>query len=175
MKIVAGYIAYKVWRLSFLLNLPREAIAHFRSHLDFFRLRIGHPLSKFEHHAWLANQFSNFGRLFEDAIDLGLPAIQTQHPGFYYQQAAQQAIQRKRACFQDYSTLDLSTTNVASLPLGETSQLEYLGQRPWRPNRLSLEPADMKAENNGIAGLLIRERLEVDLTVKYFRTTCLTL
>lgn len=55
-KVVAGYIGYKVWRLSFLLNLPREAIAHFRSHLDFFKLRTGHPLSKFEHHAWLADQ-----------------------------------------------------------------------------------------------------------------------
>jgi hypothetical protein len=25
--------------------------------LDFFRLRIGNPLSKFEHHAWLAAQY----------------------------------------------------------------------------------------------------------------------
>lgn len=57
-KIVAGYIGYKVWRLSFLLNLPREAIAHFRSHMDFFRLRIGNLLSKFEHHAWLAAQYN---------------------------------------------------------------------------------------------------------------------
>lgn len=55
-KTVAGYIGYKVWRLSFMLNLPREAIAHFRNHLEFFRLRIGHPLSRFEHHAWLAGQ-----------------------------------------------------------------------------------------------------------------------
>jgi len=55
-KIVAGYVGYKVWHLSFLLNLPREAIAHFRSHMDFFRLRIGPPLAKFEHHAWMSIQ-----------------------------------------------------------------------------------------------------------------------
>lgn len=43
---------------------------------------------------------SVFGGLFEEAIELGLPAIQTQHPGFYYQQAAQFAVQRKKACYQ---------------------------------------------------------------------------
>lgn len=31
-------------------------------------------------------RFSNFGRLFEEAIDQGLPAIQTQHPGFVSEQ-----------------------------------------------------------------------------------------
>ena len=97
---------------------------------------------------------------------MGLPAIQTQHPGFYYQQSAQQAIQRKKACQQDYGTLDQSTNSVAPLPFGESSQLEFFGQRPWRPNRLSLEPADMKAEIDGIAGLLVRECQLVDLTVK---------
>jgi trafficking protein particle complex subunit 11 len=55
-KTIAGYVGYKVWKLSFVLNLPREAIAHFKSHLDFFRLRIGHPLTRFEHNAWLAAQ-----------------------------------------------------------------------------------------------------------------------
>ena len=55
-KTIAGYIGYKVWKLSFLLNLPREAISHFRTHLEFFRLRVGQPLAKFEHHAWLAAQ-----------------------------------------------------------------------------------------------------------------------
>ncbi|KAK4015014.1 Trafficking protein particle complex subunit 11 [Daphnia magna] len=164
-KIVSGYIGYKVWRLSFLLNLPREAIAHFRSHMDFFRLRVGNPLSKFEHHAWLAAQFSTFGRLFEDAIELGLPAIQTQHPGFFYQQAAQQAIQRKKACYQDYAALEQTAiNNLTPLFFGESSQLEFYGQRPWRPNRLSLEPSDMKTENDGITALLVRERLQVDLT-----------
>ena len=55
-KTIAGYIGYKVWKLSFLLNLPREAIAHFKSHLEHFRSRISHPLAKFEHHAWMSAQ-----------------------------------------------------------------------------------------------------------------------
>lgn len=109
--------------------------------------------------------------MFEDAIELGLPAIQTQHPGFFYQQAAQQAIQRKKACCQDYLTLDQTAiNNLTPLPFGESSLLEFYGQRPWRPSRLSLEPSEMKAENEGITALLVRERLQVDLTV--FSLSC---
>ena len=36
--------------------------------------------------------------LFDEAIKLGLTAIQTQHPGFYFQQAANHAIFRKQLC-----------------------------------------------------------------------------
>lgn len=50
-KIAACYIGYKVWKLSLLLNLPREAISRFKNHLDFFQQRIGHLLSRFEHSA----------------------------------------------------------------------------------------------------------------------------
>lgn len=117
-------------------------------------------------------RFSTFGSLFDDAIELGLPAIQTQHPGFFYQQSAQQSILRKKACYQDYDALDETViNNLTPLSFGESSQLEFFGQRPWRPSRLSLEPADMKAENDGIAAMLIRERHQVDLTVlPFFKT-----
>ena len=43
-------------------------------------------------------RFQVFGDLFDEAIKLGLTAIQTQHPGFYYQQAANHAISRKQLC-----------------------------------------------------------------------------
>ena len=43
-------------------------------------------------------RFQIFGDLFDEAIKLGLAAIQTQHPGFYYQQAANHAINRKHLC-----------------------------------------------------------------------------
>ncbi len=46
----------------------------------------------------ICHRFSIFGDLFDDAIKLGLTAIQTQHPGFYYQQAANHAIARKQLC-----------------------------------------------------------------------------
>lgn len=39
-----------------------------------------------------------FGDLFDEAIKQGLTAIQTQHPGFYYQQAANHTISRQQQC-----------------------------------------------------------------------------
>lgn len=45
---------------------------------------------------WFLNRFQAFGDLFDEAIKLGLTAIQTQNPGFYYQQAAYYAQERKQ-------------------------------------------------------------------------------
>lgn len=45
-----------------------------------------------------AGRFQLFGEIFEEAIRIGLTAIQTQHPGFYFQQAASHAITRKQLC-----------------------------------------------------------------------------
>ena len=47
---------------------------------------------------FLTSRFQVFGDLFDEAIKLGLTAIQTQHPGFYYQQAANHAKNRKQLC-----------------------------------------------------------------------------
>lgn len=46
------------------------------------------------------SRFQSFGDLFDEAIKLGLTAIQTQNPGFYYQQAAHYAQERKRQAMQ---------------------------------------------------------------------------
>nr|KAG5709256.1 hypothetical protein BaRGS_018008 [Batillaria attramentaria] len=97
-KTIAGFVNYKICRLSFQHNVPLDAIAQFRKHIDFFKNRVGIPELAFEHSAWMSRQFQVFGDLFDEAIKLGLTAIQTQHPGFYYQQAANHAIFRKQLC-----------------------------------------------------------------------------
>ena len=40
-KTVAGFVNYKICRLAFQLNLPRDAIAQFRRHMDIFKHKIG--------------------------------------------------------------------------------------------------------------------------------------
>jgi hypothetical protein len=42
----------------------------------------------FEHSGWQSEQSWTFAEIFSDAIRHGLPAIQTQHPGLYYQQVS---------------------------------------------------------------------------------------
>ena len=46
----------------------------------------------FEHSGWQSEQSRTFAEIFSDAIRHGLPAIQTQHPGLYYQQVNKNVI-----------------------------------------------------------------------------------
>lgn len=97
-KTVASFINYKLCRLMFNLNLPKDAISQFRSHIERFKSRTGSKELIYEHYAWMSNQYSNFADLFVEAIRKGLPAVQTQHPGYYFQIAANYASQRQAAC-----------------------------------------------------------------------------
>ncbi|KAK2574270.1 Trafficking protein particle complex subunit 11 [Acropora cervicornis] len=79
-KVVAGFISYKICRLSFQASAPLDAISQFRKHVDLFKEKVGCPELAFEHSAWLSKQFSLFGELFDEAIRNGLTALQTTTP-----------------------------------------------------------------------------------------------
>ena len=40
-KTIAGFISYKMCKLAFRLNLPRDAISQFRKHMDIFQQKVG--------------------------------------------------------------------------------------------------------------------------------------
>ena len=42
-------------------------------------------------------------------------------------------------------------------PLISQSSLEYYGQRPWRPGKVSIEPPDMELEQKGISALSVHK------------------
>lgn len=157
-KTVAGFINYKLCKLMFQLSLPRDAIAQFRKHTEHFRNKIGPKDLAFEHHAWMSKQFCVFGDIFDEAIRQGLPALQTQHPGFYYQQAAQHAADRKEACLELCKAV---TVYPEPDPLVGMDQLEFYGQRAWRPGKLSAEPPDPSKEKLGIQALQYQEKHQV--------------
>ncbi|KAI4476951.1 hypothetical protein M0804_013131 [Polistes exclamans] len=158
-KTIAGFINYKICKIMFSLNLPKDAIAQFRLHTERFKLKTGPKELIFEHHAWMSNQFSTFAELFDDAIRQGLPAVQTQHPGYYYQLAAQHASLRQSACKElcknvnSYPDLD---------PLAEEEKLEFYGQRPWRSGKLNVEPLDTVKEAAAIQALQYKEKTSVN-------------
>lgn len=158
-KTVAGLINYKICRILFFQSMPRDAIAQFRAHSEAFKNREGHKDLVFEHYGWLAKQYWVFGDLFDEAIKQGVQAVQTQHPGFYYQQAAQFAIQRKQSCEQLCQNV---TTYPEPDPLTGVDTLEFFGQRPWRPGSLSVEPIDPNRERDGILALQFREKIGVN-------------
>lgn len=157
-KTIAGFINYKICRLSFQHNAPLDAIAQFRKHIDFFKSKVGIADLAFEHSAWMSKQFQVFGELFDEAIKLGLTAIQTQHPGFYYQQAANHAINRKQLCRGLCKPL---TQLIHPDPLEFLDNLDFYGQRPWRQGHQSIDPPDIQRERDGIAALQNME-LQVD-------------
>ncbi|XP_061690008.1 trafficking protein particle complex subunit 11 isoform X2 [Syngnathoides biaculeatus] len=155
-KTLAGFINYKVCRLCFQHNTPLDGISQFRKHIDLCKKNIGSAELAFEHAAWMAKQFQSFGELFDDAIKLGLAAIQTQNPGFYYQQAAYYSQERKRLAHQlsQAGAIYLSSDAMDILNGG----LDYYGQRPWRQGHQSIDPPDQDKERKGILALQVNER-----------------
>ncbi|XP_048507686.1 trafficking protein particle complex subunit 11 isoform X2 [Athalia rosae] len=165
-KTVASFINYKLCRLMFSQNLPRDAISQFRAHIDRFKLKTGPKELIFEHQKWMSEQYSIFAKLFDDAIRQGLPAVQREHPGYYFQSAAQHAALRQIACKElckdvnEYPNPD---------PLAGCEKLEYYGQRPWRPGKLSAEPADMAGEAAAIRALQYKEKTAVNHSMLIIR------
>ncbi|KAI1238359.1 Trafficking protein particle complex subunit 11, partial [Lamprotornis superbus] len=157
-KTMAGFINYKICRLCFQHNTPLDAIAQFRKHIDLCKKKIGSAELAFEHAAWMSKQFQAFGDLFDEAIKLGLTAIQTQNPGFYYQQAAYYAQERKQLASM-LCNHDPSVTYPNPDPLEtQTGVLDFYGQRPWRQGILSFDLSDPEKEKMGILSLQLKER-----------------
>ena len=80
----------------------------------------------FEHKAWQSHQCDFFASVFEEAIKNGLPAIQTQHPGLYYQQAAQYAISRREMAEELCAEVK---TYPSPDPMENMDKMEFFGQR----------------------------------------------
>lgn len=99
-KSIAGFVNYKICRLYFKVNAPKDAISHFKNHINKYRNRTGFKELLFEHYAWLSVQYSAFGELFCDAVKNGLAPLQTQHPGIYFHKAAEYIGKRKEAFLQ---------------------------------------------------------------------------
>jgi trafficking protein particle complex subunit 11 len=103
MKTIAGFINYKICRLMFKLNLPRDSITQFKAHIEKYKTRNGFKELLFEHHGWLSSQFSYFGEIFNEAVKNGLAAIQTQNPAIYYLKAAEHVYKRREIFMQNNS------------------------------------------------------------------------
>ncbi|VDP70721.1 unnamed protein product [Echinostoma caproni] len=123
MKTIAGFINYKICRLAFQ-SKASDAISQFRRHIEFFSNLVGMPQVAFEHEAWMSKQFEILGDLFQEAIQLSLSALMTQHPGLYYQEAARHAMARRQLC-------QVLCTQAASVPVdGTIGPLAAIGDSP---------------------------------------------
>ena len=141
-----------------------EAIQQFKLFVEYFKLKHGPQKLIFEHYAWLSKQFSIFAELFEEAVEIGLSAVQIQHPGFYYQQAAYLTMQRRESA--NIVCVDVPVLNqsevTALLQEQHHGTLEFWGQRPWRQGIQSIDPPDSQKEKAGIQLLQ-----QVEMLVNY--------
>ena len=55
-KMVGGFMNYKICRLLFEANEPRDAISQFRTHIDRFSKEVGIKQLAYEHYEWLSRQ-----------------------------------------------------------------------------------------------------------------------
>jgi len=92
---VADYVNYRTCHLQFSLSHPREAITQFKRYIDTFKQHTKAQEYAFEHAAWLSQQYLMFADLFDQAVSNGMKASKTQHPGYYYHEAAMQMIDRR--------------------------------------------------------------------------------
>uniref|UniRef100_A0AAG5D5Q5 Trafficking protein particle complex subunit 11 n=1 Tax=Anopheles atroparvus TaxID=41427 RepID=A0AAG5D5Q5_ANOAO len=99
-KTIAGFVNYKMCKLFFRLNAPKDSISQFKNHINKYAPRAGFKELLFEHYAWLSVQYSAFAELFCDAVKNGLAPLQTQHPGIYFHKAAEYIGLRKESFLQ---------------------------------------------------------------------------
>ncbi|XP_003377397.1 conserved hypothetical protein [Trichinella spiralis] len=95
LKVIGGYLTYKICRLYFKHNASSESMSHFQKHIEYFRNKTSKLEAEFEHSAWLSKQYSFFAELFDAAVQSGLTTSSAEHPGFYYQTAADYMIRRQ--------------------------------------------------------------------------------
>uniref|UniRef100_W8ARG0 Trafficking protein particle complex subunit 11 n=1 Tax=Ceratitis capitata TaxID=7213 RepID=W8ARG0_CERCA len=195
-KTIAGFLNYKLCRLMFKLKQPRDAINYFTTHIEKYKNRIGFKDLIFEHYAWLSTQHSMFADLFCEAIKNGLPALQTQNPGIYYNKAAEFTMKRKEAFLQSSAMLLSPTdpTTPTGMPNNNTMTLytEYFGIRAVKTgdpiseqqtNTLIRENEKLFNHSNAIINLLslaraqfkiykcprFRNKLAIDMAEEYFK------
>ncbi|XP_026677122.1 trafficking protein particle complex subunit 11 [Diaphorina citri] len=170
-KVVASYIMYKMAALSFVLNQAREAIQTFHGHVDKYKFKFGNELLLFEHHAWLMTitifiitkdplTELPLWRLPVSRSELDLSTIQSINSIFIMPSTSDLSMDIKH----ENPALLLECCTVSD-PLQGQSTLDYYGQRPWRPGKLSAEPPDMKKEKDGIQALQYLEKTQVNHSV----------
>uniref|UniRef100_A0A1I8F326 Foie-gras_1 domain-containing protein n=1 Tax=Macrostomum lignano TaxID=282301 RepID=A0A1I8F326_9PLAT len=155
-KVIAGFVNYKICKLLFQKN-AMDAIKQFKAFTDYFKDRVGMMELAFEHYSWLSKQNETVWRAVQRGRETGLSAVQMQHPGIYFQEAARHAIMRK--------THSQKLCRDRPNPLADLNNLDFYGQRPWRQGNQSFDPPDYGKERDGIQALQ-NEELKVDLSAQ---------
>lgn len=132
---VADYLNHRTCHIQFMSNHPREAITQFKKYIDTFKLHTKSPEYAFEHSAWLSQQYLMFADLFHQAVTNGTKASKTQHPGYYYYEAAMQMIERRKNITEytndDIRSYQMPVTNELLSMITTNNFASFLRQCGW--------------------------------------------
>lgn len=95
LRSIADYVNHQTCQIQFALQHPRESITQFKRYIDTFKQHTKSPEYAFEHSAWLSQQYLMFADQFHKAVTNGVKASKSQHPGYYYYEAAGHMINRR--------------------------------------------------------------------------------
>lgn len=139
-KSVEGLLTAKICQIQFSMQTPVDALTQFREHLQFFGGQEGRKALHFRHCGWMAEQYYLFALVFEEAVRNGLTALQTEHPGYYFFQAAQQTQRQKLA-------VQRATKALAVQPAkADVLEPDYVGQHKIVFSELT-DPSETPADN----------------------------
>lgn len=126
-KVVAEILNFRLCYLHLERNTPNNATTQFHQHINYYRSLVGDPDREFQHYAWVSRQYQIFGELLQLFSFLAPPPSSSNgpssssgsngnslsnsglislggsrsrgwnHPGFYFQAAANFEIQRRTA------------------------------------------------------------------------------
>lgn len=134
-KSIASLLNYKICHLCFYLNIPMDAISHFRKHIEIFQNKSPPIQIEFEHHGWLSDQFFIFAELFDMAVNqFNLTPSSSQHPGVYYFDAASHMIERRKSAATivlDRTQVNAEEANFLST-IVDSQNREFIGQFAWK-------------------------------------------
>jgi hypothetical protein len=146
-KVVAEVLNFRLCYLHLERNSPSNATTQFHQHVNYYRSLIGDPDREYQHYAWVSRQFLIFGellQLFASMAPLPTPnqgptvvpsslssnrSRGLNHPGFYFQAAANYESQRRSAAAK------LCTPNRSK----ETVQKYLASVKPYRASVMDFQ------------------------------------
>ncbi|MCO5583569.1 hypothetical protein L7F22_037480 [Adiantum nelumboides] len=140
-KTVAEQLHFKVSTLLLHGGKEGEAVKWFRQHMGFYKPLVGPSEGSFLHWSWVSKQFLVFALLLQNSLTSVMPAKSGStalpeaqvterelQPGYYYQLAAHDMIQRRQTFQLISSTYDANDEDVLGGPPEDVAPPLYVGQ-----------------------------------------------
>eukprot|EP01133_Synstelium_polycarpum_P008031 gene8031-9435_t len=133
LRAVASFLNFKICKLYLWSSNLNEAVQQFEKHIRLFKIFFGPDDKEFGHFAWISKEYQIFAELLELAPNTNKSQYSA-NPGFYYQTAAKNMVERRRF-FRPVADRYKNSAAVKQVmremkPVYDLSIYQYIGQPP---------------------------------------------